>query len=88
MSAHDWEALLVLHDTVSAQAFLERLRSEGIGARLRTDTAILGAARRCRIEVPAQQLAKARSVLEAAQFSDEELDELALRSPREDGESS
>jgi hypothetical protein len=53
------------------------LASEGVPARLQSDTAILGAARQCRILVPKEMIQKARCVLWQTRFSDEELAALA-----------
>jgi hypothetical protein len=73
-----WETAAVVADTLSAQALLGRLASEGVPARLQSDTALLGAARHCRIQVPGEFIHRARYVLWQTQFSDEELASLAV----------
>jgi hypothetical protein len=72
-----WATIAVVSDTLSAQAIYERLVTEGVEARVRSDTALLGTARQCRIQVPAEAEHRAKRVLADAQFTDEELDRLA-----------
>ncbi|HTT03517.1 MAG TPA: hypothetical protein VMG11_15665 [Steroidobacteraceae bacterium] len=79
-----WETAAVVADTLSAQALLGRLASEGITARLQTDTALLGAVRQCAIQVPRELIQRARYVLWGTQFSDEELAALATGEGGED----
>ncbi len=67
----------MVSDTLSAQAICERLLSEGVTARIQSDTALLGTARQCRVQVPAEVEHRAKRVLADAQFSDAELEELA-----------
>lgn len=80
-SADKWEIVAVLADTVSAGVLMGRLAAEGIRTRLQADTAILGEARQCRIQVPASVVHRARCVLWQTRFSDEELSQLALGTP-------
>lgn len=67
----------MVSDTLSAQAIFERLVTDGVPARIQSDTALLGSARLCRIQVPAEAAHRARRVLEEAQFTDVELERLA-----------
>ncbi|MGH8149003.1 MAG: hypothetical protein ACRETB_03355 [Steroidobacteraceae bacterium] len=83
MKPAKWEVVAVAADTVSAGVLMGRLAAEGVRARMDADTAILGEARQCRIEVPPEAVRKARFVLWETQFSEEELASLALG---EDGE--
>lgn len=77
MSPTRWSTVAHFSDTLSAQALLERLVAEGLGARIHADTSLLGAARACRVVVPQEQLHRARWVLSQSQFTDEELAALA-----------
>lgn len=79
MDSRDWKILTTVHDTLSAQVLLDRLRGEGVTVRLRTDTAILGEARRCDVLVLKTMAHRAQAVLDQPCFTDEELTELALR---------
>jgi hypothetical protein len=72
-----WATVAVVSDTLSAQAVFERLVSEGVEARVQSDTALLGAARQCRVQVPVEAEHRAKRVLADAQFTDAELDDLA-----------
>jgi hypothetical protein len=76
-----WITVAVVSDTLSAQAIHERLVTEGVEARVRSDTALLGIARQCRIQVPAPAEHRAKRVLAEAQFTDAELDRLATGEP-------
>ncbi|HTW39146.1 MAG TPA: hypothetical protein VMD49_11310 [Steroidobacteraceae bacterium] len=84
-----WDVAAVVADTVSAQALMGLLASEGVPARMQSDTALLGAARQCRILVPRDMIGRARCVLWQSRFSDEELAALAIEqgeeAPAEDG---
>lgn len=75
-----WEAIASYSDTISAEATVQLLRLEGVQARVVTDTAILGEARRCEIKVPAELAHRARWLLVSPQLSDAELDYLATGS--------
>jgi hypothetical protein len=83
MESELWDTAAVVTDTLSAHAVLGRLTSEGVPARLLTDTALLGVVRQCRILVPRRLLRRARCVLWLSQFSDEELATLALSTSAE-----
>ena len=72
-----WDTAAVVADALSAQVLLGRLLSEGLPARVQSDTALLGAARQCRILVPAGLLHRAKYVLWETQFTEEELAFLA-----------
>ncbi|HTX24252.1 MAG TPA: hypothetical protein VMD03_06315 [Steroidobacteraceae bacterium] len=73
-----WEVVVAVADTLSAQALIGLFASEGVPARLQSDTALLGAARQCRILVPREMIRRARCVLWQTSFSDEELAALAV----------
>ena len=77
MGSRGWETAAVVSDTLSAQALIGRLASEGVPARLQSDTALLGAARQCRILVPAGLRHRAKYGLWETQFTEEELAILA-----------
>lgn len=72
-----WERVAGYSDTISAEAAMQLLRSEGMEARLVTDSAILGEARQCEIRVPEKFAHRARRLLSWPQVSDAELDYLA-----------
>lgn len=78
MNSEHWEIIAVVPDTLSAQALLGLLASEGIRARLQADSELLGAARQCRVLVPRKVVDRARCVLWQTRFSDEELSALAM----------
>ena len=71
------EVVATLYDIVSAEAFAQRLRAEGVPAELRCDTALLGAARLCEVLVPSELLHRTRWLLAQAELSDTELTEYA-----------
>jgi hypothetical protein len=77
MSDPNWLRLMTVHDTLSAQALADRLKSEGVPARVETDSSLLGTARRCDILVPAELLHRAEAMISSGQFTDEELASLA-----------
>ncbi len=72
-----WDVAAVVADTLSAQALLGLFASEGVPARMQSDSALLGAARQCRILVPSDMIQRARLLLWQTRFSDEELAALA-----------
>jgi hypothetical protein len=72
-----WVSAAVVSDTISAQVLCDRLNAEGVPARVQSDTALLGAARQCRILVREEALRRATRVLSDAQFTEEELKSLA-----------
>lgn len=78
MSDSSWRLLMTVLDVLSAQALVERLISEGVPARLRSDSSLLGTARRCEILVPERLLQRAEWLLSSGQFSDDELASLAI----------
>jgi hypothetical protein len=77
MGSEGWDTAAVVSDTLSAQALMGRLASEGVPARLQADTALLGVARQCRILVPSRLLHRAKYVLWQTHFTEEELASLA-----------
>jgi hypothetical protein len=80
-----WITVAVVSDTLSAQAICERLTTDGVTARVLSDTELLGTARLCRVQVPQESELRAKRVLADAQFSDAELDELATGKERPEG---
>jgi hypothetical protein len=78
-----WQELTTLHDEISAQVLAESLRTRGVPATVRADTALLGVARACRVMVPAHLKHRAEWVLKSESVSDEELEELAMREPKD-----
>jgi hypothetical protein len=83
MTEERWRALTTLHDEISAQVLAESLRTRGVPATVRADTALLGVARACRVMVPAHLVHRAEWVLKSESVSDEELEELAMRAARD-----
>jgi hypothetical protein len=77
MTEPSWSLLTTVFDTISAQVLVERLEQEGVSTRLRTDTPILGMARKCEIYVPSHRLEHARSLIATEPLSDAELTDLA-----------
>lgn len=73
-----WEPAAVVADTLSAQALIGLLASEGVPARIDSDTALLGVVRQCRILVPRAMIRRARYLLWETRFTDEELASLAV----------
>jgi hypothetical protein len=80
-----WQPVVVVLDTLSANAIAERLRLEGIPARIDSDTSLLGAARQCRVLVQAENLRRASSVLSEGGFTEDELARLATGEANPDG---
>lgn len=80
MQKSDWVTVVSLDDTLSAQVIIDRLAGEGLRTQLRADTALLGAARRCEVLVPAESAARARQLLSEQEFTDAELTSLATGS--------
>jgi len=83
-----WEGVAVFSDTISAEAAAQLLRSEGVETRVVADSAILGEARRCELQVPALLAHKARWLLRETPVSDAELDYLATGKLGGDGDAS
>jgi hypothetical protein len=77
MSDASWQSLILVMDTISAQALSERLNAEGVPTRIEMDSSLLGVARRCEILVPAELLHRAQWLLSSGQFSETELTYLA-----------
>ena len=78
MDKSAWKSLTTASDTVAAEIVAGRLREEGVSVDIRTDTALLGEARLCRLYVPAGQLRRAEDIISRSGFTDAELDALAL----------
>ena len=81
-----WRRLMTVPDVVSAQALAERLDSEGVPARIETDSSLLGTARRCDILVPAELIHRAEWLLSSGRFPEEELTYLATGEPGGDAD--
>ncbi len=77
MSDSQWQPVVIVLDTLSANAIAERLQLEGIPARVESDTSLLGAARQCSVLVERANLHRARWMLASGGFTDEELTYLA-----------
>ena len=80
-----WDTAAVVADALSAQVLLGRLLSEGLPARVQSDTALLGVVRQCRILVPRDMMHRARWVLLQNRFSEDELASLATGEAPTDG---
>lgn len=76
-----WTTLLTAPDTVTAEILVGRLRADGVEVSVRTDTALLGSGRACRLLVAPGDLRRARSLLAESPVSSEELERLALDAP-------
>ena len=77
MSGTRPKVVATFYDIVSAEAFAQRLRAEGVPAELRCDTPLLGAARLCEVLVPSELVHRTRWLLAQAELSDSELTEYA-----------
>ena len=73
-----WTTLMIAPDMVTAEILVGRLRADGVAVSVRADTAILGAARACRILVAPADERRARGLLAASPVSADELERLAL----------
>jgi hypothetical protein len=80
-----WQAVVMVLDTLSANAIAERLQLEGIPTRVQSDTSLLGAARQCSVLVERANLHRARWLLASGGFTDEELTWLATGELKPDG---
>ena len=78
MDKASWTPLTTASGTVAADILAGRLRLEGVLVDIRTDTALLGEARMCRLYVPADQLERAKAIMLRDTFSDAELEALAM----------
>jgi hypothetical protein len=78
MAAEEWPLLTTLPDLPSAQVLADVLRDAAISVRVMSDAAVLGQAAPTRLYVGAADAARARALLAAREFSEEELAELSL----------
>jgi hypothetical protein len=68
-----WKELETFSDEISALTLKQRLEIEGVPSVVHSDTALLGAARRCTVLVPSELLHRAQWLRGAGTVSDEEL---------------
>ena len=68
-----WQIVVTVPDTISAQALCTYLEAEGVPSKVRADTSLLGEARRCDILVPLDLSHRARWLLAQGRFTDAEL---------------
>ncbi len=68
-----WKVLETFSDEISALTLKQRLEIEGVPAVVRSDTALLGVARRCTVLVPSELHHRAQWLQGAGTVSDEEL---------------
>ena len=83
MDESSWKLVTTAPDTVVAEILAGRLRGEGFSVEVKTDTALLGEARLCRLYVPGIQLERAQEILSQDAVSDAELEALATSLPRD-----
>jgi len=77
MGSSGWDTAAEVSDTLSAHALAGLFASEGVPARIQSDTELLGVVRRCRILVPARLINRAKCVLWQSRFTEEELASIA-----------
>ena len=77
MNPASWKSLATAPSTVAAEILAGRLRAEGLEVDVRTDTALLGEARLCRLYVPENQLVRAQKILAEEAIPESELEALA-----------
>lgn len=77
----DWVLLQACTDPMAAQVMVGMLSSEGIPARVKTFAPIPGLQSNPEVQVPRPWLLRAQGCLEEQRPTDEELTELAERSP-------
>lgn len=73
----EWQTVASFSDVLSAHVVAERLIAEGVPARVISDSQLLGECRSCEVQAPRAIAHRARWLLAAAQFTDEELNYLA-----------
>jgi hypothetical protein len=76
-SDQEWQAVASLSDVPSAQVLAQRLKFEGVPARVMSDPQLLGEGRSCEVQVPSVLAHRARWLMSQAQFTDAELAFLA-----------
>jgi len=72
-----WQVLVTVYDTASAAALSDQLRSEGVPSVLKSDSSLLGEARRCDILVAPEMLHRAKWIMAQSVVSEAELTYLA-----------
>jgi hypothetical protein len=87
MTRPGWTRIASVTDTVSAEIQRRRLTAEGVAVEVRSDSSLLGEARRCDIFVPSGAAWRAQAILDEDPASEAELAQLAgLHAPPGDGE--
>ena len=81
----DWTAVEHFSDVLSARAYAERLLAEGVPAKVRTDTPLLGELRPAEVVVPTALVHRARWRVAQWAVSESELARQALGLSDEDG---
>lgn len=82
-----WQTIAVLESDAAAQILLGLLQSEGVTARIKSDTPVPGLGLSFRVQVPPEVEQHARAILLNARVSDDELTTLAINTPADDGTS-
>lgn len=77
MTEEMWQVLTTAPNLPAAHALASLLEGQGVGCRLKADTALLGEGRSCAILVKASLMQRAKRVLTDASFTDAELAFLA-----------
>lgn len=80
----DWVLLEACPDPLSAQVLAGMLQADGVPAQVRGLEPIPGLEQNAEVHVPRPWLARAREALQAQRPTEQELTELALRTPRQD----
>jgi GMP synthase PP-ATPase subunit len=86
MNDPDWETIVEPANEAAAQIVLGLLASDGIPGRIVSNVPVPGLGISFRVQVEIARAADARAALAAASVTDDELTELALRSPPADSE--
>lgn len=77
MTRPGWTCIASVTDTVSAEILRRRLTAEGVAVEVRSDSSLLGEARRCDIFVPSGAAWRAQAILDEDPASEAELAQLA-----------
>ncbi len=85
MPAASWVVLQSCADRISAEVIAGRLRAESVPTRLDRRGPLPGFEQSVAVQVPARWLEHARQILAEPPPSEEDLAELAIRTPFEDG---
>jgi hypothetical protein len=73
----EWQTVASFSDVLSAHVVAERLIAEGVPVCVKSGSQLLGESRSCEVQAPSAIAHRARWLLAAAQFTDEELNYLA-----------